>query len=181
MEDERCWWLNECPGEEKSSLFSQWPAAGPAGDLGALLAPAQEPVAVVGDHTRGIAPAPTQGRMLSGLDYHSYRPDQSIMGGIALEVAWMKQEDRAIHKAALDGAASLHSSDATTVTVSQEDISVTEEMTAEIGATRTTVLQLSPHVDAVHAGMRWQKNMGTQERPSTQLVERTPMRNAFQR
>ena len=103
------------------------------------------------------------------------------MGGIALEVALMKQEDRAIHKAALDGAASLHSSDATTVTVSQKDISVTEEMTVEIGATRTTVLQLSPHVDAVHAGMRWQKNMGIQERPSTQLVEKTPMRNAFQR
>ena len=50
-----------------SYFFSQWPAAGPAGDPGARLAPAQEPAEVGGEHMRGLDPAPTQGRILGNM------------------------------------------------------------------------------------------------------------------
>ena len=79
----RCDLLNESPGEEKSNLHSQWPVAGPAGALGAPLAPAQEPAGVGGEHTRGLDPAPTRGWILGIMFNHSCYLGQSIMGGIA--------------------------------------------------------------------------------------------------
>ena len=68
VQKERCEWLNECPGEDKLNLLlSQWPVAGPAGDPGARLAPAQEPAEVGGEHMRGLDPAPTRGRILGNI------------------------------------------------------------------------------------------------------------------
>ena len=64
------------------------------------------------------------------------------MGDIAPGPLWMKQQDPAIHIAALlhgalHRAAPLHSSDATTTSVSAEITSVTEMMTVEMAAMKT--------------------------------------------
>ena len=64
------------------------------------------------------------------------------MGDIAPGPLWMKQQDPAIHIAALlhgalHRAALLHSSDATTTSVSPEITSVTEMMTVEMKAMKT--------------------------------------------
>ena len=83
VQEERCDWLNECPGEEVSSLYSQWPVAGPAGALGAPLAPVQEPAGVGGEHTRGLDPVPTRGWTLGIMFNHNCYLGRSIMGGIA--------------------------------------------------------------------------------------------------
>ena len=48
-----------------SNLLWQLPVAGPDGAPGALLAPAPEPVAAAGGHTRGLAPAPTRRKILA--------------------------------------------------------------------------------------------------------------------
>lgn len=65
VETERCDWLNECPGwlGKHVSTGHQWRAAGPGGAPGPPLGPAQGPAGRAPGGTRGLAPAPTRGKI----------------------------------------------------------------------------------------------------------------------